>query len=333
MKAQIQRFDPTRMAVPSAPYATTPGDADAPEWVIEEIGEAVSADQSRTGGERWLCLAIAALGALTGFGFIGRMTDGGSSTGGSRGAVATSEPSGSPTPVVASRAAAAVVDAPLELTSPAEGDTIESTVLNVVGVAHRRLGTVHLAVVLGGAVLGSTDVDVRAAGPITAAIPVFAPPVGVRVELVATFNGAVERVGPGSAAPRAAPVRRSFVLRPGGPLALWPARVLHSRTATTLSVSGYAPVGVGRVRIRVVSETGRTLGRATAVVAMNGARAGSVGGYALGLGSFDARLALVAHLGPGPVRIEVDWRDAIGGEWGTTVLTVTADGSAPPHRP
>jgi hypothetical protein len=99
-----------------------------------------------------------------------------------------------------------------------------------------------------------------------------------------------------------------------------------------LIVSGYGPVSVGRVHIRAVTQDGRPVAAASADVTVNGARPGSPGGYALGLGSFEASVGLGVLAGAGPLRVEVDWRDPVGGEWGTAVLTLAADETASPQR-
>jgi hypothetical protein len=117
-------------------------------------------------------------------------------------------------------------------------------------------------------------------------------------------------------------VHRSLLLHPGGPVGLWPSHITRSNARTTLVASGYAPVSVGRVQIRVVTQEGQTLAIAAADVTLDDGQPGWAGGYVLGLGSFDARLVLDGLIGAGPFHVEVDWRDPIGGEWGTAVLIV-----------
>ena len=331
MKVQVRRIEPAAISERSASDGSSPSDRDAAIWVIEEIGPAGPAEVRRTGVDRWLCLCIAVLGAVVGFGFIGRIGGDGDASGTPRPSVALVQALASPR-VGQTPSADPDRDVPLTLASPVEGAMIESTTVDVTGVASRRLGTVHLAVVLGGAVLGWTDVEVPGPGRLTASIPVFAPPVAVQAQLVATVGGTDVRAAAGSTGPALEAVRRSLRLHPGGPIGLWPARLQRSNERTDLIASGYAPVGVGRVHIRVVTQDGRPLGIAAADVKLDEARPGTPGGYGLGLGSFEARVALGTFLGAGPLRVEVDWRDAIGGEWGTAVLTVIVEEVTSPQR-
>ena len=57
------------------------------------------------------------------------------------------------------------------------------------------------------------------------------------------------------------------------------------------------------------------------------------GGYALGLGSFMATFSVRDPIRAGPVRAAVDWRDDIGGAWGTAMLTIIPSGPNRAERP
>jgi hypothetical protein len=307
MNIPVRRIEPVVMAERSAAYDAPRSDADAAVWRIEEIDAAEPEASRRTAGERWICLLIAALGALTGFGFLGRV-DGGR----------TIPPAASPEVAASPRAEAPAEAMPLRIISPIEAATIESTVIDVQAVASRKLGTVRLAVMLGGAALGRTSVDVLEAGPFSTSIRVFAPSVRVQVELVATVG--------------ATAIRRTLWLHPGGVVRLWPVRILHPNGQATLVIPGYAPMGVGRVQVRVQTPDGRLLATAAADVGRDETDPASAGGYALGLGSFRTMVALRGLGRPGALVVLVDWRDAMGGQWGTEVQSVIDVETRSPHR-
>ncbi len=222
-------------------------------------------------------------------------------------------------------------DGPITFTTPAVGATIDGAVVQVRGIANEDIGRVQLGIVVGDAVLGWTMVQVDRAGPVEASIPIFAPPVSVGVELL------VVALAPYAATPHtvaemaaAATERRALRLRPAGPIGLWPAKVVGSGATTEVVVAGCAPIGVGRVQIRLVGRAGRLLAATATSVARDDTRPGAAGGYSLGVGSFVARLAAGQPLDAGPVRVEVDWRDEIGGEWGTSITTIIPDAPGSP---
>ena len=219
MKVQVRRIDAASMAEVGALHRAVADGDRASAWAIEDIGPAEPESTSRISGDRWLCLGIAVLAAVTGFGFMGRL-DGDvrpADEPSASAAVADRAPSPSPASSTEAMPATAPVHAPR---SRRGGDDREH-----VG---RRRG--HREPPAGDAAPGSPRRSRRAwrdgrrghqtrSGPCRA-IPIFAPPVRVQVELVATVDGLVGR-GFGA-------VRRSLWLDAGGPLGLWPARVLRS---------------------------------------------------------------------------------------------------------
>jgi hypothetical protein len=82
--------------------------------------------------------------------------------------------------------------------------------------------------------------------------------------------------------------------------------------------------------MRLVTNDGRLVATSTAVITRDDARHGFMGGYALGLGSFEAQLRPAATTPTGPLRVEVDWSDPIGGVWGMSVMTIVVAGPPPP---
>jgi hypothetical protein len=57
------------------------------------------------------------------------------------------------------------------------------------------------------------------------------------------------------------------------------------------------------------------------------------GGHALGLGSFRTSVLLRQFSEAGPLLVLVDWRDAIGGQWGADVQSVLEAETGSPDRP
>ncbi len=322
MKVQVRRIDAASMAEIGALHRAMDAGDHASAWRIEELGDPEPDIASRVGGDRWLCLGIGVLAAVTGFGFMGRL--GGDVRPGDEPAASSAVTDRGPSPSALSTVEAVPTTAAFTLLGPDEAATIGRPVVDVHGVASRPLGTLHVAVLVGHVVLGATDVEVAKSGPVDAAIPVFAPPVGVEVELVASVDGLNGR---GFDA-----VRRSLWLDVGGPLGLWPARVLRSRGHPVVVVSGQAPLAFGRVTALVATRAGATLGTARADVRVDPKRSGSAGGYALGLGSFEATVALPDTVKTGSFVVTVDWRDVVSGDWGSDVQTVVVRGPPRSHR-
>jgi hypothetical protein len=97
-------------------------------------------------------------------------------------------------------------------------------------------------------------------------------------------------------------------------------------------VTGQAPLAFGRVTVRVTTRTGETLGSARPAVGFDSTRAGSAGGYAIGLGSFEATVSLPESVTTGAFVVAVDWRDVVTGEWGSDVQTVVIPRAPRAHR-
>lgn len=327
MKIQIQRIEPTTHEY-DLPERWAGTDPDAPMWTIEELGPVDAVAPGPRAQDRRLWLSIAAATGIAVLGFVGP-----AAPGGGRGSSAVLEPSNPSSPLVVASAApaSAVGIAPLTLTNPADGAVVEGAVVEVDAVADSRLGTIELAVLLDGVVSGWVTEDVQGAGPVHASIPVFAPPVTVKAELVGAVlgaGGAVLRTV--AALEKSAIVRRQVSLHPRGAIGLWPATVKVVGGRPIVTVTGCAPLNVGRLQVRLVTNAGRLLAKSSAIVARDDTRVGFLGGYALGLGSFETQLKPAGTVPAGPVRIEVDWRDAIGGSWGTSVTSIVVSGSPPP---
>ncbi len=145
------------------------------------------------------------------------------------------------------------------------------------------------------------------------------------MELVATFVEAGHRaVDPESAASEGAVSRRSVTLRPSGPVALWPVAVARTNGRTVVTVSGSAPLGIGSVTARVTTRAGDLVAAAIADVGASDQAGGSAGGASLGIGSFAARIVLPDPVPAGILSIEVAWRDARSGSWGSSWQSITA---------
>lgn len=324
MKIQIQGIEPT-MPGPDQADRWVPTDPDAPLWTIEELGRADSPAR-RTRSDLRLWSAIALAGGIAVLGFVGPAAPSGRGLSPSR---ETSEPP-SPSVTTSITAASATPIAPLSLTTPVDDAIVDGAVVEVDGVAAHALGTVELAVVLDGAVLGWITVDASRGGPIHGSIPVFAPPVMVRAELIVAVLGADGAPLGTAALEKSALVRRRVSLHPGGQVGLWPATVEVDGGREIVTVSGCAPLGVGRLQIRLVTNDGRLVAKSAAVVTRDDTHHGFIGGYALGLGSFEAQLMPAGTTPAGPLRVEVDWSDAIGGVWGMSVMTVVVTGPPSP---
>lgn len=319
MNITIRHIEPT-MSEPEIWLGTPPVEADN-LWEEETIhGDFGSGRMTGRGRRLWAAMAVAAIVASVGF--LGRFaTD-------ERGAPTTGSTLG--------RASmASEVALPYSIVSPALDARISGAVVEVRGDTTESAGTIHLGLVVGEAVIGWTTVRIDRPGPWSASMPVFAPPVTVEAELLAST------LEPGAVAPRtalqmrrAAQVERSFTLLSNGPIAFWPATTDRASASTHIRVTGCAPLVIGSVTVAVAGPDGRRLASQAARVVVDDSLSGSVGGHALGLGSFAATLTLDGSTRDGALRVMVDWRDVVGGEWGTAVLTVTGpDASEPVGSP
>ena len=321
MKVQVRRIDAASMAEIGALHGVAPEVEQASAWAIEELGSAAPETAPRIGGDRWLILGIVVLAAVTGFGFMGRLD--GDVRPGAAPAASAAVADRAPSPSEVSSSESAPATAAFTFLSPDEGATIGSTTVDLRATASRALGRLHLAVLAGRIVLGATDVEVTGPGPVDVAIPAFAPPVRVQVELVATV--------PGLVAGGTDAIRRSLWLSAGGPLGLWPVQVARSGGTSVLIVAGHAPLAFGRVLVRVTTVAGKPLGSARADIRVDSTKPGSSGGYSLGRGTFEERIPLPGLGDGGRLLVEVDWRDVVTGTWGTDVETIAMPGASPLH--
>jgi hypothetical protein len=183
--------------------------------------------------------------------------------------------------------------------------------------------------VLGDALIGLATIHATRGGIVGVALPVFAPPIPVQVELL-TLSPAPDPgdILPAAIARHRAGDHRTLRLRPAGPIGTWPVRVARAAGRTTITATGCAPLTFRALRLRLVSRDGRVLDRITSQVERDDAIPGASGGEAIGLGSFRATLTTTAEIDA--VRIEIDWEDPPAAGWGTTVEEV--DLAAEPGR-
>ena len=314
MKIPVRRIDPAYLAEISARHGAEEVIDGAVVEVMPDSDPGVPQPAARAGGNRWLCLGIGVLAAVTGFGFIGRL-EGDVPAG--RAPAPSAQTAAGPSVSPAGSVQAAAAKDPFVIVSPADGATIRSSTLEVKAFASRALGTLHLAVLIGSVELGQADAEITEPGPVDTSIAVFAPPVAVQVELVVTTDAGSDVV------------RRALWLGGGGRLGLWPTRVLRSDGHTVLVVSGYAPLGFDRLTIRVTTWAGTPVGRGEAEVGVDAAQPGSSGGLAFGTGSFEARVSLPGSVRAGRLVLSVDWRDVATGDSGTGIQRVAIRSTGP----
>jgi hypothetical protein len=274
-------------------------DAGAPdEWRLEELIAARETLGSRW-SNRWLGAMIAVAVGIVAYGFVGQLTDTPP-----RPATAVS---GCP-PVAANVMAQAIESEPAAfvLTTPADGTEVRAGVIDVRGIAGRGLGTLHIAVVMGDAVLGWTNLDVRAAGPVSTSIRVFAPsfdaPVVLRIDSRASSHG------PGFSSATALRLHA-----PAG-VNVWRITRVGSLTTRAIRVEGFGPATVKDVEVGLTTSDGRVIASATAPIGYDDGRPGSVGGESIGLGSFAVRLDIHGPLPTGPVVLRLRWHVGAGGD-------------------
>ena len=118
--------------------ATTPTRSSTrlPSEVMPDSDPEVPQSAARAGGNRWLCLGIGVLAAVTGFGFIGRL-DGDVPAGRARRTFGPGRPPVRPSSPAGSVQAAAAKD-PFVIVSPIDGATIRSTTVEVNGCRKSR---------------------------------------------------------------------------------------------------------------------------------------------------------------------------------------------------
>lgn len=306
MKIEIRRIEPT--ATEPETWLGAPDLTPANVWE-DDIEHADFGSGELAGRGRRVWLATGLVVTVVAIGILGRFVPG-----------TAVHPSlvGS-----AARDTAAEPTLPFSIVTPAAGATIDGAVIAVRGGADEAVGTIDLGVVVGGAVIGWTTVQVDHAGSWSVAIPVFAPPVTTDARLV------VSVLAPGALPPRtalqmtaAAAIQRPLTLHSNGPIEIWPVTVERSGARSVVSVAGSAPLAIDSVTVGLVAADGHRLASQTAGIVVDDTQPGSVGGHALGLGSFAATLRLPEQPPTGPLRVAIDWRDVVGGEWGTAVVTI-----------
>lgn len=277
---------------------------------IEDTGPA-EFQPRRVVGRAWrLWFGVAVAMGIGGLTVVGALTD---------------DPARAPERGAVAARATAPSGPTFRVSSPADGEAIDGAIVRVRGTATGAHARVQLAVVVGGAVLGSTVVE-TGAGPFVASIPVFAPSIGVSVELVGAMLPSFAD-GPFTTQELllVATVRRPLTLRPAGPVGLWPARVQGAGRDAVVVVAGCAPLSVGRLEVRLVGRDGRVLATTETDITRDAHLPGAAAGYALGVGSFEARLAAGEPIEGQALRVEVDWRDEAGGSWGTSAEKIPPD--------
>jgi hypothetical protein len=282
---------------------------------FDEVGFAVRSAPRKLHADWRMLLAIAIGGGLVAFGFVGTFDQ----------SAAEVQPRPSPDAPrgrVAASVQPSVSDpARLILTTPASGSSIDGATVEVRGSASGALGHVEFSVVLGGATLGSTSIEVPSAGAIAASIPVFVPPVTLGVELTAAW--ATDDPPNGHTLSASINLQRPFNLA-AQPIGIWSSYLARFRGRPVVIIAGCAPLDDRQLTLRMVDAGGTVLATSQAAVGSDARRSGSAGGLALGLGSFVARLGLAQPLPAGTYRLEIDWRSTHGSEWGTWVYRISS---------
>src|SRR5262249_4204392 len=136
-----------------------------------------------------------------------------------------------------------------QMTSPEDGAAIDGGVVRVAGISTARM-RLQGGGFVGDTALGLTTAEVFGAEAVTPDGGLFAPPVGMDVDLVAEplRPGAAELTPLGLA--RGGTIRRPLVARPAGPVAFWPPQVMASRRGTVVFVAGCAPLSLHQVSVR-----------------------------------------------------------------------------------
>jgi hypothetical protein len=304
------------------PATSTIDRADGPQavdegivWELEELGEFKDARGARW-SNRWLGVVVAAAVAIVGFGFVGRWSSDDPVT---TRAEETRQAADAPPPARPDADPVAFV-----LTDPVDGEAIDGSVVEVRGVAHRAFGTVHLAVRLGDAVLGWTNLDVRERGAVSATIRVFAPSFSVPVVL--SIDSAATRSGAGLA------IALGLRLHAPAAVAVWRTALTGPSDAPSVLVEGYGPETTRDLRVQVYAADARGIAIGAASVGHEDGRPGALGGGMLGLGSFTVRLTLDEPAPGEALVVSVTWRDHAGGSLHET-RQVTRSSTKPPVDP
>ena len=280
------RYNATVQALDAAPTDTV-------DWETEELTE-IQHVGVPSWSNRWLGVVIAVAVAVVGFGFAGRWSNDGTTV-----QPAHVEPTSTTAPTEAH--AATIDPASFELTSPAAGAILDDSVVRIRGIAGRALGTVHMAVWLGDAVLGWTNVEVPAAGSVSATIRTFAPAFDAPVVL--RIGGGSSPSGPGFESTVALHLRVSTVV------AVWRTNLRTEANTTTFLIDGYGPLSAGQLDLRLIADDGRVLASGSTTTLVETGRPGSAGGRLVGLGSFTARLSVAGPIPAGALTVSLTWHD------------------------
>lgn len=266
-----------------------------PEPVIEDLTEFRRAADTPW-SNRWLGVVIALAVAIVGLGFTGHWmsVDLASSQ------VSQAKASVAPAPT----ATATVDNASFVLISPVDGSLLDGGVVEIRGASRRALGTVHVSVWLGDAVLGWTNLEIRAAEPVLATVRVFAPAVDLPVKL--RIESAKSPAGPG------VEILRDLRIRTTTTVGLWPVRVTTADASGTVVVDGFGPIA-SAVAIRITDADERVVALKTTTIGSEEGRPGAFGGRLIGLGSFSVRMSLHDRPPCDPLTLTVSWRDETTG--------------------
>jgi hypothetical protein len=276
------------------------GDAAGVGWQLEELGAPISGPVTGP-SSRWLALVVGVAVAAIGFGFAGHGSDASVTVPPSAAAPANVPGPSGPTTDAEQPAPA---KASLEIVAPVAGTVISTPIVDVHAIATRPLGTVHLAVTLGDAVLGWRTITVADPGPVDVAIPVFAPTFEAPVTLTVS-------AGSTSGTPRFS-IDRSFAMRIPLSAGIWAAAAAERASSTDVRIRGFAPLSAETVGVELLDRDGHRLAATTASIAYDAGLPGSLGGRMLELGSFDPRLTVVPA-GRRPWTVRVTWRDVTSG--------------------
>lgn len=269
------------------------------------------------GSRRWLGVLIALAAAVTGFGFVSHGSEipllEPARAPAAVGILSAERPTDAADPTATARATLDGAEPPVAIIAPSSGATVTSgvtitgAVLAVDATARRPLGSLHASVTMGELVLGSSDVEVRVAGPVQFRIPLFPPPFKAAVVLrmqAAAIDGGSD-----------VDVSRDFDLAIPSVVGFWdatPTGKVDGDGRRRLLVRGYGPLSARTVDLSVRDARGQDLATASGRLAVDGNRPGAVAGRILGLGSFEVELWLPAG-SEAPASLLGTWRDAATG--------------------
>jgi len=304
---------------------------------IEEL-TGVERDLVSPRSSRWIGLFLTVAVAIIGYGFVSHASDPPTTSRapepagpGDAGWLPHVPRNGGEGPMAADPAA----DNALTITAPAGGSTITGGVavtggvVVVEAVAGRPLGTVHVSVAIGEAVLGWRDVDVRRAGPLELRIPVFAPAFDAPVVL--RLAAAAMGGEPGVV------VSRDLRLDVPSAVGFWdavPTGIVDDAGRAELLIQGYGPRASRTIEIAMRDARGVVRARSAVPISYDSTVPGAPGGRVLGLGSFTARLWVAAD-DAGPWTLRAEWPDASTGthlHLETSLPPMPAPADRLPHR-